>query len=172
MKIEELEFEGLYGISLNPYVDERGTLIRIWDSLSELSTFDLIQASHVTNQHKGTLRGIHFQDGHGSETKVVQCVAGKVFDVIVDLRPHTVTFNKVFSVYLGENSAFGGLVIPAGCAHGYITLEPNSELIYFMNNLYSPELTRGIRWNDPRYSINWPIDPILISDQDSNWPLQ
>lgn len=172
MKIKELEVEGLYGISVNPYIDGRGKLQRVWDALPELASFNLVQASHVANPHKGTLRGIHFQDSPSSETKVVQCVSGMVFDVVIDLRPYSETFNKVFSVTLGGKSAFKGLVIPAGCAHGYITLEPNSDFIYFMDKSYSPELTSGVRWNDPQFSINWPTVPILISDQDSNWPLR
>ena len=172
MKVKELGVEGLYGISVNPHVDGRGKLQRVWDTLPELANFSLVQASHVANPHKGTLRGIHFQDGPSSETKVVQCVSGIVFDVVIDLRPYSETFNKVFSLTLGEESAFKGLVIPAGCAHGYITLEPNSDFIYFMDKSYSPELTRGVRWNDPQFSINWPTEPIIISDQDSNWPLR
>lgn len=172
MKVEELEIDGLYGISVDPYIDGRGKLQRVWDTLPELKNFGLIQASHVSNPYKGTLRGIHFQEGQGSEAKVVQCVTGMVFDVVVDLRPNSETFNKVVTVELGQKSVFTGLVIPPGCAHGYITLEPNSDFIYFMDKCYSLELTRGIRWNDPLYSIIWPMEPILISEQDSNWPLR
>jgi dTDP-4-dehydrorhamnose 3,5-epimerase len=94
-----------------------------------------------------------------------------VFDVVIDLRPDSKSLNKVVSVILGENSVYKGLIIPAGCAHGYLTLEPNSDFIYFMDKAYMPALSRGIRWNDPKYSIPWPLEPRLISDQDLNWPL-
>jgi len=172
MKAAELEIEGLYGFYVDPFSDGRGKLQRVWDSLPELKDFDLMQASFVGNPNIATLRGIHFQDSQSAETKVIQCVNGMVFDVVIDLRPYSKTFNGVVTTTLGEKSDYKGLLIPAGCAHGYITLEPNSDFVYFMDKAYSPELSRGIRWNDPKYSIEWPLEPLLISDQDLNWPLR
>ena len=105
-----------------------------------------------------------------SENKVIQCVSGKVFDLILDLRKDSSTYKKHIEIEIGPECEYQGLFIPAGCAHGYLTLEPNSTLIYFMDKAYSPENSKGIRWNDSRLLINWPCQPTLVSQQDLQWP--
>lgn len=165
-----LQIKDSFAIKHQTILDERGTLTRIWEDNLVLNNFELREASIVTNLSSGTLRGLHFQDEPYSESKIIQCVQGKVFDVIVDLRKKSETYMKHLSVEIGPNSHYQGLFVPQGCAHGYLTLESNSTLIYFMNNFYSPLHKMGIRWDDSILNIDWPISPRLISQQDLQWP--
>jgi dTDP-4-dehydrorhamnose 3,5-epimerase len=165
-----LQIKDSLAIMFKTVVDERGTLTRIWEENSVLNNFKLRQASIVNNLASGTLRGLHFQNEPYSESKVIQCVDGKVFDVIVDLRKNSDTYKKHLGIEIGPNCEYQGLFVPQGCAHGYFTLEPNSTLIYFMNNSYSPRHTLGIRWDDPTLDIKWPFKPTLVSQQDLQWP--
>ena len=133
--------------------------------------FELNQSSIVLNPLSGTLRGLHYQADPFAENKVVECVSGKVFDVIVDMRKESSTFKKHLEIYLGPLEKFFGIFVPAGCAHGYLTLEENSTLIYFMDKEHSPANSYGIFWNDPNLPINWPTQPIRMSERDSKWPI-
>ena len=171
MEFIPLEIEGVFGIIEEPQLDSRGSLTRIWDSNSVLGEFKLKQSSIVTNPKLGTLRGLHYQREPFSESKVVECVSGKVFDVIVDLREGSSTYGRYLEVVLGPIETYLGLLVPPGCAHGYQTLEDNSTLVYFMDREYSSENSHGINWNDPTLSINWPRVPSLVSERDSKWPL-
>jgi dTDP-4-dehydrorhamnose 3,5-epimerase len=170
MEFVPLEIEGVQGIIENSHIDSRGSLIRIWDSNSFLSVFKLNQSSIVLNPISGTLRGLHYQSEPFAENKVVECVSGKVFDVIVDLRRESRTYGRHLEVALGPSERYLGLFVPAGCAHGYLTLEPNSILVYFMDKAYSADHARGIIWNDSKLCINWPGEPTLISASDLKWP--
>ncbi len=171
MEFIPLEIEGAFGIIEEPQLDSRGSLTRVWDSNSVLGNFKLNQSSIVTNPKSGTLRGLHYQREPFSESKVVECVSGKVFDVIVDLREGSSTCRKILEVVLGPTETYLGLFVPPGCAHGYLTLEENSTLIYFMDREHSLENSHGINWDDPSLSINWPKVPSLVSERDSKWPL-
>ena len=170
MEFVSLEIEGAFGIIEEPHSDSRGSLTRVWDSNSFLVGFNLKQTSIVSNPVKGTLRGLHYQDEPFSENKVIECVSGKVFDVIVDLRIDSHTYGEHLEVTIGPYEEYLGLFVPAGCAHGYLTIEPNSSLLYFMDKEYSSAHSQGLPWNDPKLSINWPSTPALISERDSNWP--
>jgi len=165
-----LEIEGSFAIITKPVSDERGDLIRIWENNSLFDRFDLSQASFVINPIVGTLRGVHYQKEPFSENKIVECVFGKVFDVIVDLRKDSTTFSRHLAIEIGPKCTYQGLFVPKGCAHGYLTIEPHSSLIYFMDKVYSPEKSSGILWNDKQLRIDWPSNPVLISDQDLQWP--
>ena len=169
MKFVPLAIDGVFGIVSESNMDSRGSLVRVWDKDSPLENFNLVQSSFVLNAQKNTLRGLHYQSSPHSENKVVQCVTGKVFDVIVDLREKSDTFRESIEVSLGPNETFIGVLIPAGCAHGYLTLEENTSLIYFMDKGYIPESAQGLLWNDPSLAINWPTQPDLISERDSKW---
>ena len=171
MEFIPLEIEGAFGIIEESQLDSRGSLTRIWDSNSVLGEFKLNQSSIVMNPKLGTLRGLHYQSEPFSESKVVECVSGKVFDVIVDLREESSTYRKHLEVVLGPTETYLGLFVPPGCAHGYQTLEENSTLVYFMDREHSPENSHGINWNDPTLSINWPQSPSLVSERDSKWPM-
>ena len=173
MEFVPLAIDGVFGITIEPSIDSRGSLTRVWDKNSPLANFNLVQSSFVSNPQKNTLRGLHYQTYPHSENKVVHCVSGKVLDVIVDLREKSETFREHLEVSLGPKETFLGVVIPIGCAHGYITLEENTSLLYFMDKGFFPESTRGLFWNDPLLAINWPTQPDLISERDSKWqPLE
>jgi dTDP-4-dehydrorhamnose 3,5-epimerase len=171
VKFVPLAIEGALGVIGDSHADARGSLTRVWDTNSLLGNFDLVQSSIVLNPEPRTLRGIHFQTPPFSENKVVECVSGKVFDVIVDLRKESSTYRKYLGLNLGPSENYLGIFVPAGCAHGYLTLEENSTLIYFMDREYSPENAQGLCWNDPVLSINWPNKPALISERDLKWPM-
>lgn len=146
--------------------DERGSFQRLWDAGSSKVLWK--QASFVENLSKGTLRGLHFQENPYSEQKIVTCVKGKIFDVIVDMRKDSENYLKHFTFVLGSNEKFNSILVPKGFAHGYLTLEDNVQLFYMMDEFFSPNHASGIRWDDPALSIQWPITPILISEKDRN----
>lgn len=171
MNFITLGIQDALAVALETKLDDRGSLTRIWEDNSVLKPFRLIQASIVNNPVTGTLRGLHYQSQPYSENKFIQCVSGKIFDVILDLRKDSVTYNKHIGIEIGIGCAYQGIFVPAGCAHGYLTLELNSTLIYFMDKEYSPQNSRGVRWNDPKLLINWPGKPNLVSQQDLKWPL-
>jgi dTDP-4-dehydrorhamnose 3,5-epimerase len=151
-------------------IDDRGSLSRIWDKGIHSGTSDLKQVSSVKNPSSGTLRGLHYQSDEFSENKVIQCISGKAFDVLVDLRKNSPTYKMHIELEIGPECAYQGIFIPSGCAHGYLTLEPNTNFIYFMDQVYSHAHTKGILWNDSKLAINWPKNPALISKQDLQWP--
>ena len=165
----EFEIVGAFAFSVENNLDERGSLIRIFDSVDLFPNFKVVQASYVENPINGTLRGLHFQAKGHAENKIVQCISGKIFDVIVDIDKESSTYGKVCSVYLGPKEKFQGIFIPKNCAHGYLTLSENSNLTYFMDKEYSSENAQGIKWNDPTIGIIWPKAPIRISERDSTW---
>ncbi len=170
MEFFDLGIEGSLGIVEKSNVDTRGSLTRVWDSDSILGRFRIVQSSLVSNPNVGTLRGLHFQEAPFAENKIIECVSGKVFDVIVDLRKDSATYGSHIEVTLGPLEHYLGVFVPAGCAHGYLTLEADSTLLYFMDAAYSSEHSRGISWDDSSLAIKWPSSPILISERDSNWP--
>jgi dTDP-4-dehydrorhamnose 3,5-epimerase len=170
MEFHPLEIEGVLGISSEPQSDARGHFSRIWDADSILNNFRISQASAVHNPIIGTLRGLHFQTNPYSENKVVACITGKVFDVVVDLRLDSLTYGRHLELILGPFEKYFGVIVPSGFAHGYLTLEPNSSLVYFMDKDYSAEHSAGIFWGDPKLSIKWPMQPKVVSSRDSNWP--
>jgi dTDP-4-dehydrorhamnose 3,5-epimerase len=169
MNFESLEIDGALGIRENTKNDFRGSFLRTWDINSKLGEFRINQASFTLNPNVGTLRGLHYQCEPFAENKVVFSPHGRIFDVILDLRAESSTFGKHVGFEIGPNCTFVGLYIPAGCAHGYLTLEENSTLIYYMDKEYSSSHSRGVLWNDPNYAIPWPQPPLHISDNDLSW---
>ena len=170
MDIEKLHIDGAFAFKATPVEDERGFLVRVFDSVEIFPDFDVVQASYVENPIKGTLRGLHFQSGGHAENKIIQCIKGSIFDVQVDLRPNSHTFKKSHSIILGPDEKFQGIFIPKNCAHGYITLEKNSNLIYLMDNKYSIEDSHGLNWDNEEVEINWPLDPVIVSKKDLSLP--
>ena len=166
----EFEIVGAFAFSVENNLDERGSLIRIFDSVELFPNFKVVQASYVENPINGTLRGLHFQAKGRAENKIVQCISGKIFDVIVDIDKESSTYAKVCSVYLGPKEKFQGIFIPKNCAHGYLTLSENSNVTYFMDIEYLLEYSQGIKWDDPFLNIPWPISPITISERDKHLP--
>lgn len=171
MYLAPLEILGVLGIQTSLSSDERGYFLRVWDAGDFKDHIELTQASAASNTRAMTLRGLHFQATPNSETKVVQCVSGSVFDVAVDLREDSITYGMYLARKIGPSEELQGLLIPKGFAHGYLTLEAESTLIYFMDHPYAPESARGIVWNDPSLQIAWPSQPQVISERDKNFPL-
>lgn len=170
MELEPLNFAGVFGIKSSSSFDERGSFLRVWDSEHLSKQFALNQASVANNPEARTLRGLHFQRDPHTETKVVQCISGSVFDVIVDLRKDSSSYGKNLSIRIGSKEIYQGIVVPKGFAHGYLTLESNSSLLYFMDNPYVSDSAEGLVWNDPSLQIKWPYEPQIISDRDRSFP--
>ena len=158
-------------ISLNRNEDERGFFARTF-CRSEFTEHglnpSLEQCSISFNKQKGTLRGMHFQKPPYEETKIVRCTMGAMFDVIIDLRPDSPTFKQWLSFELNaENRSM--LYIPRGLAHGFLTLEDNTEALYQISDRYVPESAAGVRWNDTAFGIQWPETPRIISVKDQEY---
>lgn len=172
MRFEKLPLEGAYLIHLSPIGDERGFFARLFCS-DEFSNEgidpNVLQVNNSYSAEKGTLRGMHYQLPPHSETKLVRCILGSVYDVIVDIRPHSKTFGQSFGAELSADNR-QMMYVPRGFAHGFLTLTEQSEVIYLVSEKYSKENERGIRWNDPKFSIQWPEKPMVVSDRDKSHP--
>ena len=152
--------------------DERGLFARTYDAAA-FSAAGLPtawpQCNSSWNARKGTLRGMHFQAAPRPDPKLVRCTRGRIFDVAVDLRTDSPTFRGWVGAELSAANR-DALAVPAGCAHGFLTLEDDCEVLYMMGEVYVPELARGVRWNDPAFNIGWPEHPTTMSERDANWP--
>jgi dTDP-4-dehydrorhamnose 3,5-epimerase len=167
---EETPLPGAYVITLNAIEDERGFFARQFCE-REFAAHGLMtrvaQANTSYNVARGTLRGLHYQLAPKAESKLVRCVSGAVYDVILDLRKGAETFGRSFGQELSAANR-KMMFVPRGMAHGFITLADSCYLLYLMNEFYTPELERGIRWNDPRFSVAWPTSPQFISPRDAS----
>lgn len=172
MEITGTSIDGVYVIAPEPVRDERGWFARIVDrdlfnQHGLVSAF--IQQSISFNERRGTLRGLHWQASPHEEVKLIRCTAGAIHDVVVDLRSGSPTFERHFAIELtAENHLL--LYIPEGCAHGFLTLQDATEIHYEISESYHEELARGVRWDDPRLSIRWPFEPVVISARDASFP--
>jgi len=171
MIFTETKLSGAYVVDPQFNKDERGFFARSF-CRNEFESHGLspsvAQCNISFNARRGTLRGMHYQWPKG-EAKLVRCTRGRIYDVIIDLRPESSTFRKYFGLELtGENRRM--LYIPAGFAHGFLTLEDEAEVFYQMSEFYIPEQSRGVRWNDPAFGIDWPGPVQVISDRDNNYP--
>jgi dTDP-4-dehydrorhamnose 3,5-epimerase len=173
MRFDKLEIEGAFAVAAEPAVDERGDFARIFcarEFASRGLTDQFVQLSVSRNTRRGTVRGLHFQTTPFSESKIVRCIHGVVFDVIVDLRPASGAFGQWIGIELSA-TARNAVYIPAGCAHGFQTLLDDCEVEYLITPEYVPSAARGIRWNDPRIAIDWPIkEGVTISARDRQLP--
>lgn len=154
-----------------PVADERGFFARMF-SRDEFEAQGLVSTFHqhsmAFNPASATLRGMHYQQSPHGETKLVRCVRGKIFDVLIDIRPESPTFMQWHAVIL-DNLNLDTVYIPAGCAHGYLSLETNCLVEYMMDAPYIPQAARGIRFDDKAFGIAWPALPSLISERDSTY---
>lgn len=167
------ELGGVFVLEPELRRDERGFFARLWCA-EEFSARGLdarmMQASVSFNERSGTLRGMHLQLPPAAETKVVRCTAGAIFDVVVDLRPDSPTFLCWTAAELTARN-LRALYIPEGCAHGFQTLAPASEVSYLISEFHRPELATGVRWNDDAFSIRWPdASERTISERDRSYP--
>ncbi len=172
MIFTETKLKGSFIIEPEKLKDERGFFARTWCK-RELETHglnqNLVQCNISYNKEKGTLRGMHYQEAPHEEARLVRCTMGAICDVIIDLRPDSQTYKQWLSEELTvENRKM--FYVPEGFAHGFITLEDDTEVFYQMSEFYAPECARGIRWNDPVFDIKWPADITIISEKDAQYP--
>jgi len=171
MKFHPTPLSGAYLIEPERRGDDRGFFARLYCE-REFSDAGLVshfvQANNALSEKRGTLRGLHYQLGAAAEVKLVRCIRGALWDVVVDLRPASPTFGKWFGAELNEDNRLM-MYVPKGFAHGLITLRDNTEALYLVSDFYAPEQERGLRWNDPRFGIAWPIAPAEISPKDAAW---
>jgi dTDP-4-dehydrorhamnose 3,5-epimerase len=173
MRFVEIPLKGAFLIELEPKEDERGSFCRLFCGKQlktrGLEEFSCAQVNLSENFHKATLRGMHAQAAPYMEAKIVYCLQGAVFDVIVDLRESSPTFLHYFGVKLSMESLCA-LYVPKGFAHGFLTLEAESKLLYLMSEAYKPGHERGFRYDDPAFGIQWPFPPKTLSERDLNHP--
>ena len=172
MIFHETKIAGAFEIEIEPKVDERGFFARTWcqkEFADHGVNSKLVQCSLSFNPRKGTLRGIHYQFGPHAETKLVRCTRGAIYDVLLDLRPQSTTFRDWIAVILTSDNR-KAVLVPEGCAHGFLTLVPCSEVFYQMSEVQHPEAARGVRFNDPAFRISWPEEIALISERDRSYP--
>jgi dTDP-4-dehydrorhamnose 3,5-epimerase len=168
----ETELKGAYIIDLERREDERGFFARTWCQ-QEFEAHGLVarivQANTSYNKAKGTLRGMHYQRAPHAETKLVRASRGAIYDVIVDLRPDSPTFKRWIGVELTADNR-RALFVPEGFAHGFQTLEDNTDVSYQVSAFYTPGAEGGLRYNDPAFDIEWPLPVSVISPKDADWP--
>jgi len=173
MIFKETPLKGAFEITLEPFSDERGLFARTFCK-KEFSNIgfdaEFVQFNFSKNAYKGTIRGLHYQAPPFTETKLIRCIRGKVYDIMVDLRIDSPSYMNYFGVELSEEN-MKMVLIPDGFAHGFQTLEDNSQLIYHHTAFYTPGYERGIRYNDPELNIQWPLPVSIISEKDKNYPL-
>lgn len=164
--------EGAYIIDIKRIEDDRGFFTRAWCN-SEFGTHglnaDIAQINIGFNLKKGTLRGMHYQVEPHVEVKVVRCTQGAVYDVMIDLRPDSLTYKRWFGAMLSAEN-YRMLYVPERFAHGYLTLTENAEIYYLASIPFAPEYAKGIRYNDPVFGISWPGAITTISEKDASWP--
>jgi dTDP-4-dehydrorhamnose 3,5-epimerase len=172
VKIREAGLPGLFLVELDRLVDERGYFARTFCE-REFSAAGLphqfVQSSVSVNSKKGTVRGLHFQKAPSSEGKLVTCVRGRIFDVALDIRPGSPTYCRWAAFELEEENK-RLLYIPPGMAHGFQTLEDEAVVSYQMTDFYRPDLSDGVRWDDPAFAIRWPLAPTVMSEKDRSLP--
>lgn len=172
MKFEPTEVAGAFLIRLEKREDDRGFFARLFceDEFSAqgLET-SFVQINTSLSKIKGTLRGLHYQLPPAAEVKLIRCLAGALYDVVLDLRPDSKTFGKWFGAELtAENRTM--MYVPRGCAHGFLTLRPDTEAFYLVSDRYAPSAERGVGYSDKKFAVEWPAAPVEISEKDKAWP--
>jgi dTDP-4-dehydrorhamnose 3,5-epimerase len=175
MIFRETRLNGVFEIDLTPNEDERGFFARSY-CWREFESHGLnprvVQCNVSYNRRRGTLRGMHYQEAPDGEAKLIRCVRGALYDVVIDVRADSRTFQRWTAAELraepGQPSRM--LYVPEGFAHGFLTLEDDTEVVYQMSEFYAPHAARGIRWNDPAFSVDWPEPVRVISDRDRGYP--
>ena len=173
MRFTPMSLSGAYLIRLEPRIDARGSFARTFcarEFAGQGLTDSFVQANISSNAKAGTLRGLHFQRAPHSEAKLVQCVKGSVYDVIVDARKESETYLQWAGFELSEKNGMM-IYVPAGFAHGYQTLNDAANVLYLVSEFYAPEAEGGLRYDDPKLAIKWPLAVSDISEKDGQWPL-
>jgi dTDP-4-dehydrorhamnose 3,5-epimerase len=172
VKFTPLPLAGAHLVHLEKRGDDRGFFARFFCE-EEFARHGLVsrytQINNSLSMKQGTLRGMHYQLPPAAEVKVVRCVRGALHDVILDIRPQSPTFGRWFGETLSaENRTM--MYVPEGFAHGFVTLEPDTEVLYLVSAAYAPAAERGIRFDDPKFGIRWPVAPAELSEKDRKWP--
>jgi dTDP-4-dehydrorhamnose 3,5-epimerase len=173
MIFTELPLPGAFAVALQELRDERGFFARSYCAAEFAAQGlgpELRQCSVSYNARRGTLRGLHYQDAPHEEHKLVRCTAGAIFDVIVDIRQSSPTYRRWYGAELTMANR-RSLFIPPGFAHGFVSLTDGAEVYYMISAAHAPEFSRGLRWNDPAFAIEWPLAPTVISARDAAYPL-
>ena len=173
MLFSETKLKGAFLIDLEKREDHRGFFARVWckdEFAAHGLNPNLAQSNVGFSKQKGTLRGVHFQLQPYAECKLIRCTMGRVLDVVVDLRPSSSTHKQWFCKELSADNRTM-LYVPEGFAHGYLTLEDNTELMYQSTQVYAPKHATGVRYDDPAFQIMWPAAILVISDADRSWPV-
>jgi dTDP-4-dehydrorhamnose 3,5-epimerase len=171
MKFEQTAIPGVWLIDIEPHGDERGFFARTWcveEAVAHGLNPACVQCSVSFNKQRGTLRGMHWQAEPRAEAKWIRCTRGAVWDVALDLRSESSACGKWTAVELRAVN-HRTIYIPEGVAHGFQTLEADTELLYQMSEIYVPELARGARWDDPAFGIKWPVSNPILSDRDRTY---
>lgn len=172
MIIKDTKISGVKRVELERRGDERGFFARTFCA-TEFADAGLptnfIQQNMSFSATQGTLRGMHMQKAPHGEDKFIRCMRGKIFDVVLDLRPESETYLQWEGFEIDEHNK-SQILIPKGVAHGFQTLTPDVEVSYLVSAPYAPNAEIGVRWNDPLIGIQWPIEPTEVSDKDKNWP--
>lgn len=173
MKFIETPLKGLYVVEPKKVEDQRGLFARTFckKEFSEIGfEKELVQFNYSFNLKKGTTRGMHYQNKPFSETKLIRCVQGRVYDVAIDIRRGSSTFLQSFGVELSQENMLS-MFIPEGFAHGFQTLEDQSSLIYHHSEYYNPEADAGLLYNDGALNIDWPLEAVNVSEKDKSYPI-
>lgn len=170
MLITETKLKGAFMIELDQFKDERGFFARAWSdqefAAAGLASF--VESNLAFNHKKGTLRGMHYQLPPYEQVKLVRCTRGSIYDVIIDLRRGSPTFKQWFALEMSADN-HRMLYVPGEFAHGYLTLEDNTEVSYQTSSYYAPNHGHGVRWNDPAFNIFWPAAPLVMIDRDREY---
>ncbi len=172
MEFEPLTIGGAYVVKSIRHDDDRGYFARAWcqrEFESAGQTVSFVQTSLSFNHKAGTVRGMHYQLEPYSEVKLVRCIRGRMLDVVLDLRPESPTYREHISVEL-DSDGRRAVLVPKGCAHGFMTLEDDTEVLYMISEFYNPDASAGVRWNDPAFSIKWPREISTIATRDAEYP--
>lgn len=174
MLFEATEIPGAFVVGLELIEDERGFFARSWCAaeFAENGLTDVfVQENLGYSIRRGTLRGLHFQRTPHAEAKLVRCTRGAVWDVALDLRPDSTAAGRWVGFELSAAN-HRMLFVPEGCAHGYVTLTPDAEVRYMTSRPYDPDAADGVRYDDPAFGITWPVEVVVVSEQDRTWPLR
>ena len=173
MIFTETKLKGAYLIEIECSEDKRGYFARTFcreEFEKHGLTSSIAQCNVSYNRKKGTLRGMHYQAAPFAEAKLVTCLTGSIYDVMIDLRADSATYCQWLAVELSGHGRRNMLYVPAGFAHGFQTLEDHSEVFYQMSEFYSPQSARGIRWDDPTFAVQWPEAPQMLLEHDKTYP--
>jgi dTDP-4-dehydrorhamnose 3,5-epimerase len=173
MKFVPALIAGAWTLEPERIEDERGYFARTW-SRNEFAEHgidvEMVQGNTGYSNLRGTVRGMHWQQEPHQEVKLIRCIAGRIFDVVVDMRVESPTYLSWFGAELSKDNGVM-MLVPSGCAHGYQTLADAAEISYLTSAFYEPSSATGVRWDDPRIGVRWPVDVTIVSERDRSWPL-